>query len=73
MEPLFTSISNKWKESYDILIQEINDNKNNFKNSITEFSYMATIYSVIIKNNAKNNYFNSIDIHQKNEFNYTIK
>ena len=72
MEPLLNSISEKWIESFDILVQEIRNNIDNFKNSKNEFYYMGTIYSVIIKNNITKNYFNSIVTHQKNEFNYTI-
>ena len=72
MEPLLNSISDKWIESFDILIQEINENIDNFKNSKSEFYYMAATYSVIIKNNMTKNYYNSIVTHQKNEFNYTI-
>ena len=72
LEPLLNSISNKWNDCFDILIQEINGNLDNFKNSINEFNYMAIIYEVLIKNNITNNYFNSIEKHQKNEFNYTL-
>ena len=72
LEPLLNSISNKWNDSYNILIREINDNLENFKHSINEFTHMAIIYSVLIKNNITSDYFNSIETHQKNEFNYTL-
>ena len=72
MRPILNSISDKWKESFDILINEINSNINNFKNSIEEFGHIGNIYDILIQNNATENYFNSIISHQKNEFNYTI-
>ena len=70
--PLLNSISDKWIETYDILIREINNNIDNFKNSKNEFFYMAQIYLDSIKNNITKNYFNSIVNHQKNEFNSII-
>ena len=70
--PLLNSITNKWNDSFNALVQEINDNLDNFKHSITEFNVMAVIYSILIKNNITNNYAISIETHQKNEFNYTI-
>ena len=69
---IFNNISFKWEDFFDSLKLEINSNLDLFRNSINEFSYMASIYHPIITNNLIKEYFNSIIINQKNDFNYTI-
>ena len=72
MGNLLNNISLQWNEAYDLLYEEVNNNLNNFKNSIIEFRSLAQIYSALIVQNITRIYFDSIETHQKSEFNYTI-
>ena len=72
LSTIFDDISNKWINAFISLKNEVTVNINNYKNSITEFGIMAIINAKMITNNISNTYFDSINIHQKNEFNYTI-
>ena len=69
---MFDDISNKWIEAFIKLKEEVTININNYKNSINEFGIMALINEKVITTNISNTYFDSINIHQKSEFNYTI-
>ena len=51
---------------------DIENNLANFKISITEFSNFASFLISIFSTNITNKYFDSINMHQKTEFNYTI-
>ena len=70
--PLLDDISSQWYNFYDNLKIDIENNLDNFKNSINEFSFIASFYLSVIANSITNNYFDSINLHQKTEFNYTI-
>ena len=65
----FLELTNR---TYDFLKEEISENKNKFKKSISEFTMMAAIYENIITQNLTRNYFDFIIENQKNNFNYTI-
>ena len=66
------NISKKWKDAYLNLHIELNTRFREIKYTMYEFSIMAQIYQSIIKKDFINNYFDSIIIFQKSEFNYTI-
>ena len=72
IEPLLNNISFQWNKYFQDLYTDIQNNFNNFKNSINELSNMAGYYLAVLNNNITKNYFNSIQKHQKSEFNYTI-
>ena len=69
---IFNNISNDWNNAFDELKNDIEKNKNKFKHSVKAFGLMALLYHNIIISNITNSFFNSIETHQKNEFNYTI-
>ena len=69
---IFEDISNKWINSFVKLKEEVTKNLNSYKNSINEFGIMALLYQKILSTNITNTYFDSINLHQQNEFNYTI-
>ena len=48
MGNLLNNISLQWNEEYDLLYEEVNNNLNNFKNSIIEFRSLAQINSALI-------------------------
>ena len=73
MGNLLNDISSKWNEAYDTLYEEVNNNLNNFKNSMNEFGIMSSIFNSFITQNITRIYYDSIENHQKNEMNYTIK
>jgi len=66
------SISEKWDNAFDTLEEEINGNMTKFKNNIMEYGIMAIAYETVISNNITRKFVESIENHQKNEFNYTI-
>ena len=72
IEPLLEDISSQWYNFYDNLGIDIEKNIYNFKNSMKEFSLLSGFYISVINTNITNNYFDSINMHQKTEFNYTI-
>ena len=72
IEPLLNDISSQWYKYFDDLKIDIENNLDNFKNSITELSNFASFYLSVLSTNITNNYFDSINMHQKTEFNYTI-
>jgi len=72
LNTIFEDISDKWMNMFSLLKKDINNNLNNYKNSISEFGVMAIIYETLFSTNITSSYFDSIIIHQKNEFNYTI-
>ena len=72
IEPLLNDISSLWNQSFNDLYTDIENKLHDFKNSIMELSNMAGFYLSILNSNITKNYFNSIDLHQKTEFNYTI-
>ena len=61
---------NKWNKTFKALETELSENT--FKFSNEGFLNMALIYYSIITQNITNDYYESIIINQKNEFNYTI-
>ena len=72
MGNLLNNITIQWNEAYGFLYDELQTNLDIFKNSINEFGLIITIYKSLILQNITKIYFDSIIIHQKNEFNYTI-
>ena len=69
---ILNNISSKWKESFNYLYSEVEQNKDNFKNTRYEFGIMAQAYENLISTNITKNYFESIEQFQRTEFNYTI-
>ena len=72
IEPLLNNISFQWNQYFQDIYTDIENNLNKFKNSIVELSNMAGFYLSLLNTNITKNYFNSIEKHQKSEFNYTI-
>ena len=72
MENFLNKSLNSWEKAFDMIKEEINNNKNSFTSSFNDFSIMAVIYQSIICQNISRAYFNSIVDEQKNAFNYTI-
>ena len=72
LKNILDNVTNKWTDTYDNLINEIDSNYENFEKSIYEFYIMAQICETLIRQNITQNYFNSIVLFQKTEFNYTI-
>ena len=72
IEPLLNNISFHWNQYFEDLYKDIQNHLNNFESSISEFSYMADFYLILLNSNITKNYFHSIEKHQKSEFNYTI-
>ena len=72
IEPLLDDISSQWNTFFDNLKIDIENNLNNFKNSITEFPNFANFLISVLSSKITNNYFDSITLHQMTEFNYTI-
>jgi len=72
IEPLLDDISSQWNNFFDNLKIDIEKNLDNFKNTITEFPNYASSLMSVLSTNITNNYFDSINMHQKTEFNYTI-
>ena len=70
--PLLNNISFQWNQYFKDLYIDIRNNLDNFKSSINELSNMAELYLSIFNTNITQNYFDSIEKHQKSEFNYTI-
>ena len=69
---LLENISKKWKDAYLNLFIELNTRFSEIKYTMYEFGLMGQIYQSIIEKDFLNNYFDSIIIFQKSEFNYTI-
>ena len=65
-------ISEKYKSLFKTLYRNINLRYEEIKYTMYEFSIMGEIYQTILKTDLITNYFNSILIFQKTEFNYTI-
>ena len=72
LETVLNSSSIQWINTFNELKEILINNKNKFKNEITEFGIVALIYNSIISQNLTNIYFDSIIDQQKNEMNYTI-
>ena len=69
---LLDEIENKIKKAFNTLSSQINIKVQNIKYTMHEFIIMAEIYQDIIKENITWDYFESIVLFQKSEFNYTI-
>ena len=69
---ILNNISSKWKESFNYLLSEVEQNKDNFKSTRYEFGIMAHAYESVITTNITKTYFESIEQFQRTEFNYTI-
>ena len=69
---LFNNISNEWTNSFNEFKNDVEININEIKHSSNAFGLMALLYENIITSNITKSLYNSIENHQKNEFNYTI-
>ena len=69
---ILDNVTEKWNNSFNSLISEIDKNYNNFNYSTYEFFLMASVYEALITKNITRDYFYSIVNFQKTEFNYTI-
>ena len=72
MENIFNDVFNKWKEIYTNLTNDVEKNKEKIKYSLLEFSMIGSIYKSIISQELTENYYDSIILFQRSEFNYTI-
>ena len=61
-----------WKNSFDLLKKEIEENKDKFASPTLDLYTMAVIYESVITQNISKSYFDSIVEEQKVDFNYTI-
>ena len=73
VKSLFDDVSDKWYQYYDNVYTDIKNNLQKYNNSITEFANILSFYLTILSTNITSNYYNSIEVQQKTEFNYTIK
>ena len=71
-EVIFNDISNQWNTAFDDLQTDIDENFDDFKHSSFSFGMMALLYENIFTKNISKNYFDTIEVIQKNEFNYSI-
>ncbi len=71
-EELLKDFSDKWKDAFKVLARDVSLNYDKIKYTIYEFGIMGQIYQTILKTDLITNYFNSIVLFQKTEFNYTI-
>ena len=69
---LLENIGKKWKDAYLNLFMELNIRFRDIKYTMYEFGVMGQIYQEIINKDFITNYFDSIIIFQKSEFNYTL-
>ena len=69
---LLEDIKERWKYAYKNLHKELNSKYEEIKYTMYEFGIMGQIYQTIIKTDLITNYFDSIILFQKSEFNYTI-
>ena len=65
-------IFDKYKSLFNTLHKDLSFKYSEIKYTMYEFSLMGEIYQTILKTDLISNYFNSIIIFQKTEFNYTI-
>ena len=72
LENMFSDIFKKWRSLFKNLKSDIEDDEDNIKYSMYEFSNMADIYRTIIQTDLTENYFNSIINFEKSELDYTI-
>ena len=72
LKNILDNVTSKWEDTYNYILNELDSNYDDFKNSIYEFSLMGEIYKSLISTNITTNYFNSIVLFQRTEFNYTI-
>ena len=72
LQIILDNVTDKWDSAYNDLISDIDSNYDNFKNTLYEYGLMAKIYETTITKNITKNYFDSIVLFQKTEFNYTI-
>ena len=73
VDSILNDISNKWYKYFDDIYTDIDNNLLKFNNSIIEFSNKLRFYSTILSLNITKNFYDSIEIQVKGEFNYTIK
>jgi len=73
VKSVLNDISEKWYQYFDDIYTDIDNNLLKFNNSITEFGNKLGFYLTILSSNITKNYYDSIEIQQKAEFNYTIK
>ena len=65
-------ISDKWKNAFETLFEEIKSKNKLIKFTISEIGYMSEIIQYIVKDGVLPDYFNSIILFEKSEFDYTI-
>ena len=73
VDSILNDISNKWYKYFDNIYTDIDNNLLKFNKSIVEFSNKLRFYSNILSINITKNFYDSIEIQEKGEFNYTIK
>lgn len=69
---IINDVSDKWDDIFDGLLNEVEENYEEFKTSTYEFGLMAQTYETLINQNLTIKYFESIESFQRNELNYTI-
>ena len=69
---LLDEIKNKTKKAFNTLCNQLDHNVEKIKYTMYEFIIMSQIYQDILKENVTLDYFESIILFQRSEFNYTI-
>ena len=72
LEIMFNDIFNKWQNAFSNLSNDIFEYSYILKSSNFEFSNMAENYLTILQTDHLQNYFNSINLFERAELNYTI-
>ena len=72
LENILNEVENEWINSFDVVSERINNNLDKFKYKISELGLMCLLYDTLINQNITNDFYDSIILHQKSEFNYTI-
>ena len=72
LEIMFNDIFNKWQNAFSNLSNDIYEYSYILKSSNFEFSTMAENYLTILQTDHLQNYFNSINLFERAELNYTI-
>ena len=72
LQNIFVDISNKWENIFATLLQDMKNNNESLTMSLFELSNMAEIIRTMFEIDLIENYYNSINLLEQSEFNYTI-
>ena len=71
-ELMFKDIFEKWRKAYNTLVEDILSHSDNITYSNFEFTVIAENYQNLIQVNQTEDYYNSIILFERAEFNYTL-